>query len=507
MNLLLVGGAGYVGSSVGTVLKDRGHQLWVLDDLSTGHRENVGKIARGFTYARAGDRDAVRALFRREKFDGVFHFAASALVEESVRNPQKYFENNVTQTQFLIEEMLAAGVRHFVFSSTCAIFGDPGDRPISEDLPKNPINPYGESKKAAEEMIARFCREKGLRATALRYFNAAGADPQTRVGENHEPETHLIPNVFRAVNAGKSVRVFGTDYPTLDGTCVRDYIHVADLADAHEKAFLRMRELPGSDGSFDVYNLGTEQGYTVKQVIAECERVLGRQISVELAPRRPGDPPKLFADASKARRDLGFQIRYPLASIIETAWSWEQKRLKPGRAVFLDRDGTLNEDPGYLNHPAQMKLLPGVGEALSRLQDAGYRLAVVSNQSGVGRGLIEPETLPLIHDRMDELLKAYGVKLHAYVCCVHRPEEGCECRKPKPRLLLDAASQLGADLSRSYMVGDKASDLEAGRLAGCRGSVLVRTGDGQKTEESGVRADQVADDLAGAVAWILDQKA
>ncbi len=504
LSVLVVGGAGYVGSAACAWLMERGYRVWVLDDLSTGHREQV--IAHGFTRARAGDRQAVGELLRAQKFDCVMHFAAKALVAESVRFPEMYHENNVEQTELLLDEMLKAGIRRFIFSSTCAIFGDVGDREIDEDCPKAPINPYGVSKLKAEGVMARLANERGLQAVALRYFNAAGAESQGRVGEWHDIETHLIPLVQKAALAGKSVKIFGTDYPTKDGTCVRDYIHVSDLAQAHEAAMLRLVK-GGESGRFEVFNLGSESGYSVREVIDSCAKVLGRPIAVDLEGRRPGDPPRLVANAAKARRELGFAPRFGLEDIIRSAWAWERKHHARGKAVFLDRDGTINEDPGYLNDPERLKLLPGVAESLGRLKKAGFRLVVISNQSGVNRGLIPDGVLEKVHARLNELLAAAGGQIDRFEFCVHRPDEECECRKPKPRLILDATQALGIELGRSFMVGDKLSDLQAGRSSGCRASLLVRTGDGAKTEREGGNAvaDFIADSLPAATDWILSQ--
>jgi UDP-glucose 4-epimerase len=481
---------------------DRGHRVWVLDDLSTGHREQV--LAHGFTQARAGDRAAVAALLRAEKFDCVMHFAAKALVGESVREPEMYFENNVAQTERLLDEVLNAGIRRLIFSSTCAVFGAVGDQAIDEELPKQPINPYGESKLRAERLLEKLARERGLQAVVLRYFNAAGAEPGGRVGEWHDVETHLIPLVQKAALAGQPVRIFGQDYPTEDGTCVRDYVHVTDLARAHEAA---MHRLLGSDGKgrFEAFNLGSEHGYSVRQVLDVCTKALGRAIASVVEPRRAGDPPRLVANSAKARRELGFKVELGLEEIVRSAWAWEQKHHARAKAVFLDRDGTINEDPGYLSDPAKLKLLPGVDRALARLRQAGFKLVVISNQSGVNRGIIPAGMLEQVHARLSELLAPAGGGIDRFELCVHRPDENCECRKPKPRLILDATQALGLDLSRSYMVGDKLSDLQAGRAAGCSASALVRTGDGARTERENTApaADFTGDSLTEVVDWIL----
>ncbi|MBS1963661.1 MAG: UDP-glucose 4-epimerase GalE [Bdellovibrionales bacterium] len=487
-SVLIVGGAGYVGSAVAAHLIDRGDRVWVLDDLSTGHRSLLlDPVVREehFVEARAGNRPALEAIFRhcaeKEKrpIDVVLHFAAKSLVGESVKFPELYRENNVDQTRLLLDAMVAHGVKRFVFSSTAAVYGDPGDREIDEDLEKNPINPYGETKLEAERLLAAYGEKHGLRAIALRYFNAAGAEDGGRVGEIHDPETHLIPNVLAAGLAGRPVSIFGDDYPTPDGTCVRDYVHVSDLAQAHAAAADRMlAEAPGTAG-FEAFNLGSAAGYSVKEVVAEAERVLGNKIAVRVEPRRPGDPAKLVAIADRARKTLGFVPRPDaLASILKTALAWEKKKQAPKKAVFLDRDGTLNFDPGYLSDHEKFELIPGVPAALKRLADAGYLLVVVSNQSGVGRGKIEIPQLRRIHAKLDRLLAGEGVRIHHYALCFHHPDEDCECRKPKPKLVLDAAAKYRIDLARSFMVGDKLSDVECGRNAGVGGSFLVGSGYG-----------------------------
>ncbi len=508
--ILVVGGAGYVGSAASAWLIDQGHDVWVLDDLSTGHLELA--LGRGFTRAQAGNREAVKELLTRESFDCAMHFAAKSLVSESVQKPELYHQNNVVQTRILLETLLEHRVKRFIFSSTCAIFGEPGNRDIHEDLPKNPINPYGQTKLEAEKIMQELAASRGLQAIALRYFNAAGAEPMNRVGEKHRPESHLIPNILAAAIEDREVSIFGDDYPTPDGTCVRDYIHVSDLAAGHEAAMKRLLALdPNGPGSFEAFNLGSEQGYSVKEVIDACRRMTGKPIRTVVKERRPGDPPRLVADSTRAKKELGFAIRDPetaLDRIIASAWQWETKKRKQRRAVFLDRDGTINHDPGYISQPEQMQLLPGAGEALAKLNQAGFVLVVVSNQSGVGRGIIQRDSIPLIHGRMEALLATAGARIDHYELCFHKPDEGCECRKPRTGLLAGAAQKLGIDVSRSYMVGDKILDLDAGRNAGCKGVALVRTGYGSTTEAglSGHEANFVGDSITEVVAWILAQE-
>jgi UDP-glucose 4-epimerase len=500
--LLVIGGAGYVGSAVAAYLLDRGHEVWVLDDLSTGHRSLVltEVLAAGrFVEARAGDRDVVEALLSLNRFDAVLHFAAKSLVGESVRMPEVYRENNVEQTRALLDAMVATKTRNFVFSSTAAVYGDPGDRILDEECPKEPVNPYGETKLEVERMLADYARDSGIHSVALRYFNAAGADSKLRVGECHEPETHLVPNLLSAALESSAIPVFGGDYPTPDGTCVRDYIHVEDLAQAHEAAVRRLvtRDAAAS-ATFEAFNLGSERGFSVREVIEEAERTLGLKIQRRIEPRRAGDPARLVAVSERARLELGFSSRPDsLPTILQTAFAWESARRARKKAIFLDRDGTLNSDPGYIKDPGVFELYPGVPAALKRLQDAGYLLVVVSNQSGVGRGMIRPRELRSVHEKLDRLLAAEGVRIHHYALCFHRPEENCDCRKPKPKLILDSAERYSIDLDRSYMVGDKDIDLECGRAAGVHGSYLVETGYGsEETIREAKREGVLVHDLA-----------
>lgn len=505
----VIGGAGYVGSATCAWLIDHGHEVWVVDDLSTGFRQLV--LGKGFVLARAGDFTPVSGLLDRESIDCVLHFAARSIVSESIEKPREYYENNVFQTWLLLEAMIVGGVKKLVFSSTCAIFGDVGTQAnITEETPKSPINPYGETKFEVERMLRNFGRSRGVRSIALRYFNAAGAEPKLRVGECHEPEHHLIPRIIRSALDGKPIEIYGTDYPTPDGTCIRDFVHVWDLAAAHGAAMERLLFTPddGSEG-IEAYNLGSQNGYSVKQVVAACEEAVGSKLEVIHKPRRPGDPSRLVADSTLARKELGFTSNpLDLKTIVSSALAWEKKRRTLKRpAVFLDRDGTINEDPGYLRDPAQLVLFPQVGQALADLKRAGYLLVVVSNQSGVGRGLIEPETLKKIHEALDALLLPNSVFIDRYELCFHLPEAGCDCRKPKPQLLQKAAEVLNIDLGRSYMIGDKLTDLQAGRSANCKGTVLVRTGEGRTTEETFAPGDSdfVADSLFAAAQWILGQ--
>ncbi len=484
--ILVVGGAGYVGSSVAIALRDRGHEITVIDDLSTGYAQQ--NISKDFHLFRVGDRSRLAPLLESHRFDAVFHFAAVALVEESVRNPQKYFENNVEQTRVLVEEMARTHQGPLVFSSSCAVFGDPQGQKISEDLPKNPMNPYGESKKVAEGLIREACVRGELSAVVLRYFNASGAEPLNRVGERHEPETHLIPLVFRAFQEGKPVFINGADYPTRDATCVRDYVHVADLARAHELAMehaISQNAIKGTRGVFDDFNLGTESGYSVKEVIDACEKVIGQPIAREVRLRRAGDPPALVANSSKALRVLGFKTEKSLEDVITSAYRWEQIRLGDvtcKKVAFIDRDGTINHDSGYVRDPKDAPIIDGAVAGLRILQSAGYDLVVVSNQSGVGRGKITLAELAAVNADLSLRLKQKGVYLNSFELCHHRPEDACQCRKPSPYLLLNYAKSVGASLSDCVMIGDKFIDLKAGQNAGCRAVGLVRSGYGAETE-------------------------
>jgi UDP-glucose-4-epimerase GalE len=324
MSVLVTGGAGYIGAVFVELLRRAGEQVVVLDDLSRGHREAVSAEV-PFYQGRSGDQALVERIVRDEGVDACVHFAAFAYVGESVEAPKRYFDNNTAQAVALFETLMAAGVTRIVFSSTCASYGVPREVPIPETHPQWPINPYGWSKFFVERMLEAFDQAHGLRFVALRYFNAAGAT--TSHGERHDPETHLIPLVLQAA-AGRRphVGVFGTDYPTPDGTAIRDYIHVEDLGEAHLLALRYLRD----GGTSQFLNLGTGTGYSVREVIAAAERVTGRPVPFVASPRREGDPPRLVADARKARDTLGWSPRHPgLEDIIRSAWSWESGA--PGR--------------------------------------------------------------------------------------------------------------------------------------------------------------------------------
>jgi UDP-glucose 4-epimerase len=321
LKVLIVGGAGYIGSHMVALLLERGHEPVVLDDLSTGHRDAV--LGGEFVHASLADDAALDAAFARHRFDGVMHFASYIQVGESVRDPAKYYRNNVVHTLNLLDAMRRHDARHFIFSSTAAIYGEPEYVPIDERHPQRPINPYGFTKYCIERVLADYDQAYGLRSVCLRYFNAAGADPQARMGERHEPESHLIPLVLQAASGRRAgIEVFGRDYPTPDGTCIRDYIHVVDLCEAHLLALERLHA--GAPSS--AYNLGNGNGFSVQEVIDCAERVAGTAIARSYAPRRGGDAAKLVADSGLARTELGWQPRFDeLATIIRHAWAWEQR--------------------------------------------------------------------------------------------------------------------------------------------------------------------------------------
>ena len=322
MEILVTGGAGYIGSHMVRMLDELGHAVVTFDDLSAGFRDAVlgGEFVQGSLH----DKAALSALFGAHQFDAVVHFAGSIAVGESVREPAKYYQNNLTGTLNLLDEMRAHGVDKLVFSSTAAIFGVPQYVPIDEAHPQVPINPYGMTKWVTERILSDYDAAYGMRSVALRYFNAAGAAPDAALGERHNPETHLIPLALRAAKGVlPELTVFGTDYDTPDGTCIRDYIHIVDLCDAH---VLALQHLTSGGGESRAYNLGNGQGYSVKEVIQVAERVSGKKVPVQYGPRRAGDPPRLVADASKIRQDWGWTPRFGgLEQIIAHAWKWEIK--------------------------------------------------------------------------------------------------------------------------------------------------------------------------------------
>lgn len=323
--ILVTGGAGYIGSHVALALKKRGHKPIVLDNLSRGHRDIVERaIGESVVVADTRDSEALERIFATQPIDAVMHFAAFIEVGESVKDPLSFYDNNVHGTVTLLRAMQNAGIDHFVFSSTCATYGTPIAVPIAEDHPQHPLSPYGQTKLMVERILADCERAFGLHSVSFRYFNAAGAHPEGGLGEDHEPETHLIPLVLDAANGKRpSISIFGDDYDTPDGTCIRDYIHVSDLADAH----VRGVEYLLAGGASTAVNLGNGRGFSVKEVIAAVERVTGKTIRVEMAPRRAGDPPILVGSSEKARNLLGWTPRFTdLETIITHAWAWHRKK-------------------------------------------------------------------------------------------------------------------------------------------------------------------------------------
>ncbi|GIW73037.1 MAG: UDP-glucose 4-epimerase GalE [Planctomycetota bacterium] len=317
MRVLVTGGAGYIGSITARALATRGHQVRILDDLSTGHRAAAAAVPGAELVVADLCRDPLAPALAG--IEAVVHLAGRALVPESVREPGLYYRVNTLGTLRLLEAMRRAGTRRIVFSSTCAVYGLPGEVPIPEEAPPRPLTAYGASKLAVEHMLRDFATAHGLQALALRYFNAAGASDDGLLGEDHEPETHLVPRVLAAAARGEPVPIYGTDYPTPDGTCVRDFIHVEDLALAHLLAL----QAPGpAEGFFAAYNLGSGRGHSVREVIATAREVTGRPIAVVEQPRRAGDPPALLASCARAREALGFTARRSLAEMIASAWRW-----------------------------------------------------------------------------------------------------------------------------------------------------------------------------------------
>ena len=316
MRVFVAGGAGYIGSACTEYLLDRGYEVTVFDDLITGHIEAVDPRAK-FIKANLADRENLKKVVKEGNYDAIMHFAAFSLVGESMKNPSKYFNNNLANAINLADAAVEGGVKTFVFSSTAATFGEPKEIPIREDAPQLPINPYGESKLCFEKVLNWYSKIYGLKYAALRYFNAAGATE--KYGEDHNPETHLIP-ILLQVAQGKREKamLFGDDYDTPDGTCIRDYIHILDLAQAHEKALYAPKS--------GHYNLGTGSGLSVMQILEAARKVTGHPIPAEVVPRRPGDPPRLIADSTRARQELGWKPQFENAeAIIASIWKWLQK--------------------------------------------------------------------------------------------------------------------------------------------------------------------------------------
>ena len=323
--ILVTGGAGYIGSHIVLALRRRGYQVVILDNLVCGHRDIVEEVLKAeLVIGDTSDRQLLDQLFATRNISAVMHFAAYTYVGESVTDPAKYYRNNVVGTLTLLEAMLAAGSDKFVFSSTCATYGIPQKIPIPETHPQAPINPYGASKLMVERMLEDFDRAYGLKSVIFRYFNAAGADPSGSLGEDHTPETHLIPLILlSALGKRESIQIFGTDYPTSDGTCIRDYIHVSDLAEAHVLGLEYLLQ----GGETEIFNLGNGNGFSVREAIETARQVIGREITVVESSRRPGDPPILVGSSDRARKILGWHPQYAdLAQIIAHAWQWHQHR-------------------------------------------------------------------------------------------------------------------------------------------------------------------------------------
>lgn len=318
--ILVTGGAGYIGSTTAWVLRQRGFDVVVVDDLSRGHEHNV----RGVPFYRLNvlDTRAIADLLVKERVDAVIHFAAYIAVGESTKKPELHFWNNTSGSVSLFSAMIEAGVKRLVFSSSAAVYGEPKVVPVGEDSPFAPVSPYGESKAMVEQILGWLDRLRDFRSIALRYFNACGADPDCGLGEEHEPETHLIPLLFRAIETGRPIQIFGDDYPTPDGTCIRDYIHVSDLAGAHVLAVESL--LAG--GPSNAFNVGTGTGHSVMEAVHAAEEVSGRKVPREFAPRREGDPPVLAANSEKLRRTLAWEPKYSgLLEIVESAWRFRNQ--------------------------------------------------------------------------------------------------------------------------------------------------------------------------------------
>lgn len=329
MKVLVVGGAGYIGSHMVKMLLSEGHDVITFDNLSGGFRDAV--LGGEFVLGDLEDRSAIDSVFKLYQPEAVMHFASFIQVGESVSRPDIYYRNNFSNTLNLLDAMVAHDVRHFIFSSTAAVFGEPDYVPIDENHPNRPVNPYGRSKLMVEQILADYDRAFGIKSVCLRYFNAAGADPDGQLGERHEPETHLIPLILQAASGRRPhISLFGRDYDTPDGTCIRDYIHIVDLCSAHLLALQHLVQA----GASERFNLGNGEGFSVQQVIDMVEKVSDCKVNVVNAPRREGDPARLVADSAKARTELGWKPIYAdLESIVRHAWAWECHQIKNGSAT------------------------------------------------------------------------------------------------------------------------------------------------------------------------------
>lgn len=320
--ILVTGGAGYIGSQIVKDLLENNFEIIVIDNLKLGHKKSLPLEKIKFIEADFADRKTLNKIFSSFAIEAVIHMAAYSNVGESFKNKKKYFKNNVANSQKLVEAMIKAGVRKIIFSSSAAIYGQPIKIPITENTPTKPINPYGQSKLAFEKILSRFDQTKKIKFISLRYFNAAGADLEGLSGENHDPETHLIPCILKtALGQFKKIQIFGDDYPTPDGTCIRDYVHIKDISTAH---ILALNSLLKKNNS-DFYNIGSGKGYSVKEIINETEKITGQKISVHISPRRTGDPAILITDNKKIKKNLGWKPQYSsLETIISSAWKWHK---------------------------------------------------------------------------------------------------------------------------------------------------------------------------------------
>lgn len=330
--ILVIGGAGYIGSHTVKELLDQGHEVVVLDNLTTGHKESVDARA-NFEQGDLGNPADLDRVFTQYDINAVMHFAANSLVGESVQDPMKYYSNNVSATLTLLQKMKEHGVKKFIFSSTAATYGIPDVDMITEDTSTNPINPYGRTKLMVENILEDYHQAYGFEYVVLRYFNAAGAHARGEIGEDHQPETHLIPIILQhLLGLRDNISVFGSDYDTHDGTCIRDYIHVTDLANAH---ILALQALLNGEKSNEIYNLGNGKGFSVNEVIRTCEEVTGIKANIIYTDRRPGDPAKLVASSEKIEKELGWKPKYTLHEIIETAWKWHESHPEGYRSTKL----------------------------------------------------------------------------------------------------------------------------------------------------------------------------
>lgn len=330
--ILITGGAGYIGSHTVINFINSGYEVVVFDNLENGHIETIESLQKisnvKFEKGDLRNIDDIEKVFNKYDIEAVIHFAAFALVGESVSNPGKYYRNNAFGTLNLLDTMIKHDVKKIVFSSTCATYGEPTYTPIDEKHPQSPINPYGTSKLMVEMMMKEYDTAYGLKSIKLRYFNVAGCDNKSRIGEWHEPETHLIPNILKSTfNGGNTFKIFGNDYDTPDGTCIRDYVNVEDLADAHRLALEYLKK----ENKSDVFNLGTEKGDSVKNIFDTCEKVLNKKIDVEIVARRPGDPAKLYANAKKAKTVLNWNPKRTIEDSIKSAYDWEKEMQKRGK--------------------------------------------------------------------------------------------------------------------------------------------------------------------------------